>query len=370
MRMKNYTLPRHTNLANQGLRITAAIVDFAINLALILGLIYGVFNFAFASLTQKYVDEMNRYQVESHLRVYTEDGKTRYVDENSDAYRAALEGYYLRYLAGKPLEGEAVAPNSNKVIKVDDKEYLPSEYYNVQFFNEKVLGITQDDPEGAVSESYFTYPKDAEGHYLKDQLGIPRTETYNPTSEKVEPISEDGLRIKYSIIYTDAVLNLTSQKFYRDVSQTCYFIYQAELALALVIAGAIVYILLPFILHNGQTVGKKIFKLGLASYEGYKFHDYQLLLRFVPYLILSASLLLPIWTSIGLTIAIFLVVVLISFAFMMASPKKTALHDFAARTLVIDLVGSTIFENEIEEEIYIRKEDGLPSIEEEEHQYD
>jgi len=370
MRMKTYTLPRHTNLANQGLRITAAIVDFAINLALILALIYGVFNFAFANLTQKYVNEMNRYQVESHLRVYTEDNKTRYVDDDSNAYREAIEGYYLRYLAGKPLEGEAVAPNASEVIKVDDKEYLPSEYYNVQFFNEKVLGITQDDPEGSLSESYFTYPKDKDGNYLKDCLGVPRSETYNPTTQKVEPISEDGLRIKYAVIYTDAVLNLTSQKFYRDVSQTCYFIYQAELALALVIAGLIVYVLLPFILHNGQTLGKKIFKLGLASYDGYKFHDYQLLLRFVPYLIMSASLLLPIWTSIGLTIAIFLVVVLISFAFMMASPKKTALHDFAARTLVIDLAGSTIFENEIDEEIYIRKEDGLPSLDEEEHRYD
>ena len=58
-------------------------------------------------------------------------------------------------------------------------------------------------------------------------------------------------------------------------------------------------------------------------------------------------------------------VVLISFALMMASPKRCALHDFAARTIVIDLEGSTLFENELEEEVYIRKEDGLPPLEEE-----
>ena len=52
---------------------------------------------------------------------------------------------------------------------------------------------------------------------------------------------------------------------------------------------------------------------------------------------------------------------------MMASPKKAALHDFAARTIVIDLHSSTIFLNELEEEAYIAKEDGLVVVEKDEN---
>ena len=56
---------------------------------------------------------------------------------------------------------------------------------------------------------------------------------------------------------------------------------------------------------------------------------------------------------------ILLTIFLVSFAIAMASPKKTALHDLTARTIVVDLASSILFENEVEEEQYILKEDNL-----------
>ena len=50
----------------------------------------------------------------------------------------------------------------------------------------------------------------------------------------------------------------------------------------------------------------------------------------------------------------------------MASPKKASLHDFVARTIVIDDKTSIIFENEIEEEAYLLKEDNLEEVVKEE----
>ena len=125
------------------------------------------------------------------------------------------------------------------------------------------------------------------------------------------------------------------------------------------LAGLITYIVIPYFIKNGQTVGKKIFKLGLATYDGYKMNDYQLLLRFVPILVVDLSLLLPFWSTVFSALIIPIVTLLVSFALMMASPKRAALHDFAARTIVIDYESSTIFKNELEEEAYIAKEDGI-----------
>ena len=71
---KKYTLPRHTNLASQGLRITAAIVDFAIAFALALVFYFAGFNLILKNTTQGLSDQLNNYQLESHLKIKNEDG--------------------------------------------------------------------------------------------------------------------------------------------------------------------------------------------------------------------------------------------------------------------------------------------------------
>ena len=362
MAFGKYTLPRHTNLAPIGLRIVSAIVDFAITLAVGLAFLYGVFTFAFSGITEKYESQLNAYRVESHLMVKDEAGNVTNAPRSIESYRNAVEGFYLRYMAGNPLEGEAVSPNAYKALNVNGEAVMPKDYYTVQYFNREVLGITQDDPEGDVSESYFTYKKDAEGHYLKNEIAIRRSERYDSSvGHKVE-ITDDAFLTNYEYIYANANYYLVSQSFYQNVSTPYHFVQQAEIALATFVSGVLSYIVMPLVFKNGQTLGKKIFGFGLASYDGYKFHNWQLYLRYVPFFIVNAAMLAPIWTSLMLSIGIFLAVILVSFALMMASPKKTALHDFAARTIVIDQKTSILFENELEEEDYIAKEDGLEKV--------
>ncbi len=359
MVMGKYTLPRHTNLAPIGLRIVSAIVDIAIALAVGLVFLYGVFRFAFSAITEKYQNQIQTFQVESHLWVRDVNGEVNQVPRGIESYQNAVEGFYLRYMAGNPLEGEAVSPYAYRELNVDGKAVMPKDYYTVEFFNREVLGITQEDPEGEVSESYFTYKRDAEGNYLKNEIAIRRSERYDSSvGHKVE-ITDEAFLSNYEYIYVGANYYLTDQSFYQNVSLPYKFVLQSEIALSTFIAGSICYLLMPFIFKNGQTLGKKIFGFGLATYDGYKFHDFQLLLRFVPFFIVTVALLAPIWTSIIMSVGIFVAIFLISFALMMASPKKSALHDFAARTIVIDYKNSVLFENEIEEEAYILNEDGL-----------
>lgn len=357
-----YTLPRHTNLAGQGLRIVAAIVDFAITLAVGLAFLYGVFMFAFSPITSKYENQLNAYRTESHLMVKDEKGNVTNAPRSIESYQSAVEGFYLRYMAGNPLEGEAVSPNAYKALNINGEAVMPKDYYTVEYFNREVLGITQDDPEGDISESYFTYKKDGSGNYLKNEIAIRRDVRYDASvGHKVE-ITDEAFLSNYEYIYVNANYYLVSQSFYQNASMPYQFTLQAEIALATFVSGVLSYIVMPLVLKNGQTLGKKIFGFGLASYDGYKFHTWQLYLRYVPFFVVNLAMLAPIWTSIALSLGIFLAVILISFALMMASPKKTALHDFAARTIVVDIKTSILFENELEEEEYIRKEDGLPEL--------
>ena len=60
-----------------------------------------------------------------------------------------------------------------------------------------------------------------------------------------------------------------------------------------------------------------------------------------------------------IVLAVWLTIVLVSFTLSMASPKKSSLHDFTARTIVVNAKTSILFSNAAEEEDYIAKEDNL-----------
>lgn len=357
---KKYTLPRHTNLASQGLRITAAIVDFAIAFALALVFYFAGFNLILKNTTQGLSDQLNNYQLESHLKIKNEDGTIGIIPNKDPAdFEKALQGFYLRYLTGNGLDGETVAPNANEPINIDGKEVLPKDYYTVEFYNTKVLGISQDNPDGEQSTSYWTYEKDDQGNFLKNKLAIRRSQRYNPDTGQNVKLTDTDFLVAYQPIYVASYALLISQNFYKNTANNYYFYYTMGIVFAALLSAIVCYIVMPIILKNGSTIGKKIFKLGLATYDGYKFSNYQLLLRLVPFAIMDLAMLIPVWSSILLVVSVFLVVLLTSFALMMASPKKAALHDFAARTIVVDLKSSIIFLNEIEEENYINKEDGI-----------
>lgn len=362
--MKKYTLPRHTNLASQGLRITASIVDFAIALAFTLLFYFAGANLILRSATASLANQIDSYQLESHLKVQKEDGTIGIIEtQDPKDYEDALQGFYLRYMAGNPLEGEAKAPNSDKPKTVDGATIMPKDYYTIRYYNETVLGITQENPDGEMSTSYFTWQKDEEGNFLKDELAIRRSQRYDPDRAKVVELTDTDFLVAYQNIYITAYTVLAVQDFYLNTANTLYFYYSVGTAVSIFLAGVVTYIVIPYFIKNGQTVGKKIFKLGLATYDGYKMSNYQLLLRFVPAFIVDASLLIPIWSTVFMALIIPIAVLLVSFALMMASPKRAALHDFAARTIVVDIESSTLFKNEIEEEAYIAKEDGLDKVE-------
>ncbi len=367
MMQRKYSLPRHTNLANTSTRFGAFFIDVAIGFLLAMLLFFGAQNIFWFNGGYDLNKRMVDYTIESNLCYIKTDEQgnqsvTIYDTTNEyEIYEEHVSYFYLHYLTGDVEEGMPYAPNFDKPIKKDDgSEVLPKDFYSVSWFNYNILGITEEDPDRETSSLYFTYRKDADGNYDKTQIGTPKWSRYNSDKGKVVELTREDITVQYKSVYQVAYRYLEAEDFYQEVARKFYFGYSLCATLCALVSGAVIYIVIPLFLKNGQTIGKKILKLGLANYEGYRFKNNQLWMRFVPFALTCAALLIPFITTFYVIFIIILIMLLVSFALMMASPKKAALHDFVARTIVIDLATSVIFDNFVEEAEYIAKEDNLP----------
>lgn len=361
---KKYTLPRHTNLANQSSRVGAFFIDAAFLLIAFLVLFYGcAIQIFWFSSGYNLKTQMQTYTLDSHLLHLNENNEVVIYNESTyNKYEEVVTYYYLNYLTGNVTEGSPKAPNYNverEFVEGQGKK-LAKDYFTVSWYNYNILGIVEANPSSEKSESYFTYQKDEKGNFDTSKIGIPKSERYSSDKGTVVKLTDTDIASKYKVIYEAAYRNLENQSFFLEVANPYYMGFAISASASLLVGGAIIYLLFPVIFKNGQTIGKKILKLGLANYEGYKFKNHQLLMRFMPYTVCTLAIMLPFWSSTTIIGIVILILLLVSFALMMASPKRAALHDFCARSIVIDRKTSIIFENFVEEEEYIAVEDNLP----------
>lgn len=337
MREHKYHLPRHTNLANQGPRIGAFLIDLAIALALTLGFYFGVFQFVFKGKTGPLTEQIKKERIASHLFYEGEDGSLEYYSTDSDnnEFKDALASFYTVYL---PYE----SPDKDVKVSLDSGETLAkTEYFTVEWFNDEMLDIDGN------GEVYFEYQKVGE-EIDKTKVGLIK-----------EDAPQSDVNSFLQKIWNNANADLAMQPSFRKLNNQNDFYRSLSFICSALFGLSITYILIPFILKNGKSVGKLSFGLCLADSDGYVIQNYQLFLRIIPVLIVLFSLLIPIWVSLSMVIIVFIIMLLVSFAFMMASPKRASLHDLLARTIVVNSRTSILFDNAMDEEEYIAKEDGI-----------
>ncbi|MCQ2801497.1 MAG: RDD family protein [Bacilli bacterium] len=352
MKQRKYTLPRHTNLAKQSSRTGAFLIDVAVFGLLTIAFLFGCFRLILNPIAEPYKNELQTEQVNSHLRYRDENGDPQVIktDSSFEEYRDVISYYYMNYLTGNVAEPGTGSRLADEPIKNDDGiEVKKSEYYTVEWFNKNILQIKSQNPDED-ENCLFTYQK-VDGVYDKTKLGIPKD-----YSKVTETDINKYMQNAYLSTYLE---NFNKLSYVIDLTNKETFIYSLEIVLSMFIAAIGTYIIIPIIIKRGRTVGKLCFKLALANSDGYKAENKQLIMRLVPLVVVIASFLIPFWNDIFLVILIPLIIFLVSFALAMASPKKASLHDFVARTIVIDDKTSIIFDNEIEEENYIIKEDNL-----------
>lgn len=361
------TLPRHTILAPTGKRIGAFFIDLAITVLMTIVLYFGASRFAFAQPINERQNKLFRYDFTSHLFTYDETTKTRkaYKEEgNYQLYLDVLSYYYLNYCTGENIEipdGYVAdvellkAPNYKEEVEGTNK--LPKFYYNVEWFNENIL-LINDNSDDEQSTSYFKYAT-TDGVIDKSKIGVRRDHRYSTKQNKVVEVTEGETAAVLDTYYRSTYFNhLMKQKFYADPYNEVSLFTGISWLIPAIIATFISYAIIPFFMANKATIGKKIFKLGLCDFDGYECSKYVLFLRVVPAILtLALIFLLPV-SSYYICFAIAVVMFMVSGGLAVASPKRSSLHDYCAKTLVIDAHASIIFKDESDEDEFIKAEDG------------
>ena len=335
MRQKKYTLPRHTNIAAQGSRIGAFLIDLAITLALTLAFLYGCFRFVFSYKTKVLDQQIEDQRIASYLFFKDEKGALTYYTSKSDneEFKQALCKFYTVYI---PLEDV----DKDISVTLDDGSKISKiEYFTVEWFNENILQVSED------GSSLFEYVKNGEVED-KTQLALTKADI---------PVQSVNTYLQNAWLLANSDLNKLPT--FKKTNNEASFYYSLEFVLSSIIAATIVYVVMPLILKDGITPGKKAFGLCLATSDGYKFNNYQLAMRIMPLYVVLLALLIPIWTKFLTVMIVYLAIFMVSFTLAMASPKRSSLHDFTARTIVVNAKTSILFNNSAEEEDYIEKED-------------
>lgn len=364
---RTQSLPRHTVLAPTGRRIGAFFIDLAMTVLMTIILYFSASRFIFNAPINERQNKLFRYDFTSHLFKYDEKTQTRqaYKEEgNFQIYLDVLSYYYLHYCTGENIEvPEGYAADIELLKAPNYKEYvsgtetLPKDYYTVQWFNENVL-LINDHSDDDNSTSYFKYDT-TDGVVDKNKIGVRRDKHYSTKQGKVVEVTAGETAAVLDTYYRSAYFNhLMKQNFYLPLYNEVSLFTGISWLIPAIIACFIAYFIIPYFLANKATVGKKIFKLGLCGFDGYACGKLVLLMRVIPVILtLALIFLLPV-SSYYICFAIAVVMLMISGGLAVSSPKRASLHDYCAKTLVIDAKSSIIFIDEIDEDEFLKAEDG------------
>ena len=109
--------------------------------------------------------------------------------------------------------------------------------------------------------------------------------------------------------------------------------------------------IVPLCFGNGQTLGKKIFSIGVMRYDGVKLTTFQLFVRSILGKC-TLEVLVPVFVFImiilGVTgivgIAVLAAIALSEIVFVIATKERTPLHDVMASTVTVDMASQMIFD--------------------------
>ena len=156
----------------------------------------------------------------------------------------------------------------------------------------------------------------------------------------------DAQRQNYDAAYEALIADEPAMRAYNMVISLSMVITSAGILLAMLIWEFFV----PLWLGNGQTLGKKIFSLCLMRNDGVKLNNLQLFARTVlgkfavETMIPVYILMMLFWGTAGLggTLLLFALALaqLLCIAF---SRTNSAIHDFLAGTVVVDITSQMIF---------------------------
>ncbi len=203
----------------------------------------------------------------------------------------------------------------------------------------------------------FMWVASAIDHYDKYEADY---DNYLKTYEEKYNTSFDYTREEYEALTDEekARFDEASKAFREDKSVLYAYNMVVNLTLvnttlSILLSYLVLELMVPLILKNGQTVGKKVFALGVMRADGVRITPVQLVVRallgkftietMIPVLLLIMSFL----GVIGFTgpLVVFAILAL-NCGILIASRTNSCIHDVFAVTVVIDLPSQMIFDTQ------------------------
>ena len=327
-----------------GKRALVAICDLVI--AVFLGL--GVFAlcqtlFDSSAYATSLKNEINGYQIDSHLYGVDEDGNAYpYTDfATYDKYEERLLYYYTDYLVNSAPEG----------YRKD---------YDVYWYNVHVLGLP--DAKGLYKDDTILEPGKSEGQALFEYVKEGETPNYDVLA-KPKASAEDGkltpsekallLRFYYDDARQNAYYNAGRDLYFSDFFQAAFGNYSTftnvyPLTIAVFVSAMVFYVVIPLIFANGETLAKKFFHLCVISASGFKVKKGQVVLRqIVPAVALTITFFfVPFVYAVMASSLVFLA----SYLLAIFTPDNRAIHDYLGYTQVVSETDSVFYASQEEQD--------------------
>lgn len=127
------------------------------------------------------------------------------------------------------------------------------------------------------------------------------------------------------------------------------------LGVGLFIAFFILEFLIPLFLHNGQTLGKKMFGIGVMQDNGVKLKSVSLFVRsmlgkYAVETMIPIAVALMIFTGQASPVFLFIIFMLLVFeiVFIVRTKTNSAVHDVLSSSVTVDIASQKIFETDEE----------------------
>lgn len=197
-------------------------------------------------------------------------------------------------------------------------------------------------------QTYLDRMQFIEDEYALVQSGVldEKTHLFDITEQAYSELSEQNR----------ALYDQAAQAFLKDTEAMAAYDMMCNLLLLfvsipLLVGYMIVEFVVPLIMKNGQTVGKKVFSLGVVRVDGVRITPLQLLVRtllgkFTIETMVPALLVLMFLGGLGGIIGpgVIFGIIVLEVIVAVASKTNSLIHDLLAGTAVVDLSSQMIFD--------------------------
>ena len=202
---------------------------------------------------------------------------------------------------------------------------------------------------------YDTYVEIADGRqkHFESEYDV----RFDITEEEYLALSEEKQQV-----YTDAYQALYKDKEFLSAYNKMISLIMVILSLSILIGVTVVDFVIPLFLKNGQTLGKKVFGIGLVRVDGVQLTTLQLFVRTIlgkfaiELMVPTCIVILLLFNAANIIhLAILAILIIAQIACVAATRTNSAIHDLLAGTVAIDIFSQQIFRSSEELLEYTKK---------------